>query len=460
MIQTFSSSISSPKKWSVKKFGGTSLKDPKCIANVARLLASSWHSGERFAVVVSAMAGTTNSLVAFYQDIQQQISSQESFHQTEDIFKEQLYERDTILAAGEQINAGLLALALQCMGLSSRSLLSWQIPIYTNNHPTNAEIQHIDTEKIESLLEQGVIPIIAGFQGITRNNRLTTLGRGGSDTTAVALSAFLKAKTCDIYTDVRGIYTADPSYVAGAQQLRDISYEDMLFLAQGGAKVMHPHGVYWAKTHNIDVRILSTFDPEDPGTLIHQTNYKVWGVAKKTLLHWTVENLTIEELNLCCKNLNSFWTIDMRKKKNSYNDLWTLCFCSHGESRETIGLFFSKPPTIQPINFITVLSPWSTEDVVLIHPDHNKKNNSKIYQKNYNSYNNNSYNNEIILHNENLTAEKEKIGFLFGHPLRYFPLNCGQGFGFFVKPEESDSFIKRLHTYLVQAEKKAKNYIN
>lgn len=445
-----------PKKnLTVKKFGGTSLQSPKHIANVAHLLATAWKAGERFVVVVSAMAGTTNSLVSFCQDIQHQVSSL-PYCSRQDLssYKEQCYEKDVVLTAGEQINAGLLALGLQSMGLQAQSLLSWQLPIITNDHPTNAEIQHIATEKIEELLGKGVIPIVAGFQGITKDHRLTTLGRGGSDTTAVAISAFLKAKTCDIYTDVRGIYTADPSWVANAQQLRDISYEDMLFLAQGGAKVMHPHGVYWAKSHGIDIRILSTFQPQDPGTLIHHTDYKAWGVSKKTLVHWTLNHLQKKDLEKCLLVLKNFWTIDLSKKKDIHrsHDQWSLSFCTHGEDQEAIALCLEHPFVQQPIHFITVLSPWNDSAMLSSpHPScfHHTSHYSQLETKSK------KIKQQISsLEGDNLVAEKEQFGVLFGQPVRYFPLNHGQGFGFFAKPEESHFLVKTLHSHLAKREEK------
>ncbi len=236
----------------VMKFGGTSMADIERIQNVARRVKREVESGNQVAVVVSAMAGVTNQLVAWVNQVS-------PLHDAR--------EYDTVVATGEQVTTGLLALALQEMGLAARSWLGWQIPIETDGIHGRARIRGIDTAEMINRLEQGQVCVVAGFQGIGPDNRITTLGRGGSDTSAVALAAALNADRCDIYTDVDGVYTCDPRIVAKARKLAKITYEEMLEMASLGAKVLQTRSVEMAMNHRVRVQVLSSF-ADLPGTLV------------------------------------------------------------------------------------------------------------------------------------------------------------------------------------------------
>ncbi|MCC7046794.1 MAG: aspartate kinase, partial [Alphaproteobacteria bacterium] len=207
----------------VLKFGGTSVADMERIRNVALRVKREADAGHEVAVVVSAMAGVTNQLVAWVTDACR-------LHDAR--------EYDTVVASGEQVTSGLLALALQNLGVNARSWLGWQIPVKTDGVHGKARIEDIDTAILIERMRQGQVAVVAGFQGIGPDNRITTLGRGGSDTSAVALAAALKADRCDIFTDVDGVYTTDPRIVAKARKLDKITYEEMLEMASQGAKVL------------------------------------------------------------------------------------------------------------------------------------------------------------------------------------------------------------------------------
>ncbi|MBM3632487.1 MAG: aspartate kinase [Alphaproteobacteria bacterium] len=236
----------------VQKFGGTSVADIGRLENVSLKIKREIDAGHQVAVVVSAMAGVTNRLVGYATSL---------------VGHAQSAEYDVIIAAGEQVTSGLLALALAQIGIPARSLLAWQIPIITDLNHGNARIQDIDPTCLEQCWEQGFVPVIAGFQGLTSQGRLTTLGRGGSDTTAVAIAAALRADRCDIYTDVTGVYTADPRIVPKAQKLKEITYEEMFELSAQGAKVLQTRSVETAMNHQVRVRVLSSFH-EERGTEI------------------------------------------------------------------------------------------------------------------------------------------------------------------------------------------------
>jgi len=236
----------------VKKFGGTSVGDVDRIRNVAARVAKAFKAGDEIAVVVSAMSGTTNQLVGFCRDAAPMHDAR---------------EYDTVVSAGEQITVGLLAIALQEMGIPARSFLGWQIPIRTNNIHGSARIEDIETEALEACLKGGRVAVIAGFQGLAKDNRITTLGRGGSDTSAVAIAAALKADRCDIYTDVDGVYTTDPRIVPKARKLDKITHEEMLEMASLGAKVLQTRSVALAMVHGVRTQVLSSFE-DKPGTLV------------------------------------------------------------------------------------------------------------------------------------------------------------------------------------------------
>jgi aspartate kinase len=234
------------------KFGGTSVKDTDRMKHVAGLVKREVDKGHEVAVVVSAMAGTTNQLVDWTREIA-------PLHDAR--------EYDTVVAAGEQITCGLVALALQTIGVNARSWLGWQIPIRTSAAHGSARIEEIDGDELVRRFGEGQVPVIAGFQGLGPDNRVTTLGRGGSDTSAVALAAALKADRCDIYTDVDGVYTTDPRIVAKARKLDRISFEEMLEMASQGAKVLQTRSVEMAFVHKVPVQVLSSFT-DAPGTLV------------------------------------------------------------------------------------------------------------------------------------------------------------------------------------------------
>jgi len=236
----------------VMKFGGTSVGDVERIRAVAQRVKREVDAGTEVAVVVSAMAGATNQLVDWVRDISR-------FHDAR--------EYDAVVASGEQVTSGLVALALQEAGVSARSWQGWQIPIVTDDAHGKARIARIDTDAMEERFRQGMVAVVAGFQGIGPDNRLTTLGRGGSDTTAVALAAALKADRCDIFTDVDGVYTTDPRIVAKARKLDKITYEEMLEMASLGAKVLQIRSVEMAMKHGVRLQVLSSFN-DAPGTLV------------------------------------------------------------------------------------------------------------------------------------------------------------------------------------------------
>lgn len=229
----------------IVKFGGTSIADPAHIEKVAEKVLGEIKRGNQVVVVVSAMAGVTNQLVEYCQQIQDEIST---------------VECDAVIASGEQITSGLMALALQKHGLKAQSFMGWQVPIISNSQFGRARIDDIPPDFLNKAINDGIIPVVAGFQGVTKDKRITTLGRGGSDTTAVALAASLKANRCDIYTDVDGIYTSDPRIVPLAQKLTMISYEEMLEMAALGAKVLHPRSVELAMAWNVPLQVLSSFE--------------------------------------------------------------------------------------------------------------------------------------------------------------------------------------------------------
>ncbi|UTP41555.1 aspartate kinase [Phenylobacterium sp. LH3H17] len=241
----------------VMKFGGTSVADLERIRRVGRLVAAEVEAGHQVAVVVSAMSGKTNELVAWTDGAG---AAAQGLKPSDD-------EYDTVVASGEQVTAGLLAMTLRNMGLPARSWMGWQIPIIADDAHGRARIDDIPSENLDKALDAGEIAVIAGFQGVTRDGRIATLGRGGSDTSAVAIAAAVKAIRCDIYTDVDGVYTTDPRIESKARKLNKISYEEMLEMASLGAKVLQTRSVELAMAQNVPVRVLSSFvEPgEAPG---------------------------------------------------------------------------------------------------------------------------------------------------------------------------------------------------
>jgi aspartate kinase len=234
------------------KFGGTSVADVERLRHVADRVAATANAGNEVAVVLSAMAGTTNMLI----DLTREMST---LHDAR--------EFDSVVSTGEQITIGLLAMALQERGIQARSWMGWQLPISTDGLHGSARIEDIDGAEIARRMGEGEVAVVAGFQGISPNNRVTTLGRGGSDTTAVALAAALGADRCDIHTDVDGVFTADPRIVTAARKLDKITYEEMLELASQGAKVLQTRSVELAMNHRVRVQVRSSFH-DAPGTLV------------------------------------------------------------------------------------------------------------------------------------------------------------------------------------------------
>jgi len=228
----------------VVKFGGTSVGDTDRLENVARMVQLEVERGHQVAVVVSAMSGVTNQLVGYVDKIM-------PLHDAR--------EYDVVVSTGEQVTIGLVALALHKRGVKARSFASWQLPIRTNEAYGRARIQSIGTEEIEKAMAEGVVAVVPGFQGVSGEGRITTLGRGGSDTSAVALAAALKAERCDIYTDVDGVYTTDPRITDKARKLPMVTYEEMLEMASLGSKVLQTRSVELAMNHRVRVQVLASF---------------------------------------------------------------------------------------------------------------------------------------------------------------------------------------------------------
>ena len=242
----------------VMKFGGTSVADLDRIHNVARHVKREVDAGNEVAVVVSAMSGKTNELVAWVQNMPRVAGSSAPFYDAR--------EYDAVVASGEQVTAGLLAIALQSIGINARSWQGWQIPIRTDNAHGAARIAEIDGSFLIRRFQEGQVAVIAGFQGIAPDNRIATLGRGGSDTSAVAVAAAVKADRCDIYTDVDGVYTTDPRIEPKARRLPKVSFEEMLEMASLGAKVLQVRSVELAMVHKVRTFVRSSFeDPDAPG---------------------------------------------------------------------------------------------------------------------------------------------------------------------------------------------------
>jgi aspartate kinase len=259
----------------VMKFGGTSMAGMERIRNVAARVKHVVDQGNEVAVVVSAMAGETDRLVGFCKEASP------------------LYdpaEYDVVVASGEQVTSGLLAMTLKAMGVNARSWLGWQLPIRSGEAHSKARIETIETDALLAAMQSGQVAVIPGFQGMMEDRRISTLGRGGSDTSAVAIAAAVKADRCDIYTDVDGVYTTDPRIVSRARKLDMVTYEEMLELASVGSKVLQTRSVALAMKEKVRVQVLSSFDEpgkdDEPGTLIvdeeeieAKTEIPIWNVS-------------------------------------------------------------------------------------------------------------------------------------------------------------------------------------
>jgi aspartate kinase len=253
----------------VQKYGGSSVADAEKIKNVARRVAESRTQGHRLVVVVSAMGKTTDGLLALASAVTPNPDAR---------------EMDMLLATGEQTTIGLLAMALQSLGHPACSFTGPQAGLYTDEDHTRARIKRITGERLRTALAEGKIAVVAGFQGMTESGEITTLGRGGSDLTAVALAAALQADVCEIFTDVDGVYTADPNVVPDARKLARVSYDEMLEMASLGAKVLQSRSVEFAKKYGVPVHVRSTFKP-DPGTLVTREDHSMEDVVVTGITH-------------------------------------------------------------------------------------------------------------------------------------------------------------------------------
>ncbi|MBJ8007207.1 aspartate kinase [Bacillus cereus] len=265
----------------VQKFGGTSVGSVERIQHVANLIIEEYERGHSIVSVVSAMGKSTDKLVALANAITENPSKR---------------EMDMLLSTGEQVTISLLTMALETKGYNAISLTGWQAGITTESVHSSARITDINTGRIQSYLADGTIVIVAGFQGVSEEHEITTLGRGGSDTTAVALAAALKAKKCDIYTDVSGVYTTDPRVVQDAYKLDEISYDEMLELANLGAGVLHPRAVEFAKNHNVVLEVRSSMEQEN-GTIVRgECNMEQQSIVKGIAFEDNITRVTIKGL--------------------------------------------------------------------------------------------------------------------------------------------------------------------
>ena len=254
----------------VQKFGGTSVRDAERVMNVAKIVTDTFAKGNDVVVVVSAQGDTTDDLIAKANEINPNASRR---------------EKDMLMAAGEQISIALLAMAIEKLGYHATSLLGWQAGFQTSSAHTSARIRRVRVDRIRDALDRKNIVVVAGFQGLSRHGDITTLGRGGSDTSAVAIAAAMHADLCQIYTDVEGVYTADPRKVENAKKLKEISYDEMLELATLGAQVLNNRSVEMAKKYNIELEVLSSL-AKVPGTIVKEKTKMekmlISGVAKDT----------------------------------------------------------------------------------------------------------------------------------------------------------------------------------
>ncbi len=254
----------------VQKFGGSSVRDAQRIRNVAGIIADTYRAGNQVMAVLSAQGDTTDDLIEKAREINPKASKR---------------EMDMLLSTGEQISIALCAMALEGMGLPVVSLAAWQVGVHTTSAYSDARIQRIDSERIQQELDKNKIVLVAGFQGVNRFGDVTTLGRGGSDTSAVALAAAFRADLCQIYTDVDGVYTTDPRVVSGAVKLEEITYDEMLELASQGAQVLHNRSVELAKKYRVNMEVVSSLEKK-PGTKVKEVvkmeKTNIAGVAKDT----------------------------------------------------------------------------------------------------------------------------------------------------------------------------------
>lgn len=287
----------------VQKFGGSSVADAKKIFNVAGRIIDTYNEGNDVVVVVSAMGDTTDDLIEKANEINENPSRR---------------EMDVLLSTGEQITISLLAMALEKLGYPVISLTGWQVAMVTDRNNMRARLKTIETQRIQSELDKKKIVIVAGFQGVNEYNDITTLGRGGSDTTAVALAAALKADICEIYTDVDGVYTADPRIVKTAKKLNDISYDEMLELASLGANVLHNRSVELAKKYNVNMEVKSSFEK------IEGTKVKEVGLVEKMLVRGVARDNDVARISvvgIADEPGKAYRLFDLMAKKNINVDI-------------------------------------------------------------------------------------------------------------------------------------------
>jgi aspartate kinase len=309
----------------VQKFGGTSLSSVQRIKNAARIAVDAASRGHELAVVVSAMGKTTDRLLAMADKVSAAPNAR---------------ELDMLLATGEQQSIALMSMAIGDLGWQARSFTGAQAGIITENLHGSARIKHIDTAAIESTINRNEIAVVAGFQGISSNQEVTTLGRGGSDTTAVALAAALDAERCDIYKDVDGVFTADPHLVSDAQRLSCLSYEEMLELASAGARVLHARSVEVAMESHVPIRVRSSFKPEELGTLI---------THKFVAPDYTICSIVLDA-NVACFSLRLPNKNDEMKALGSISSLFTR-LGEIGIDTEMVMLLAREDEPFQELNF-------------------------------------------------------------------------------------------------------------
>ncbi len=295
----------------VIKFGGSSVADNEKLQTVASKTIKLYEQENNIVIVVSAQGKTTDKLINEAEELS---------------LKPNYREMDALLSVGEQISASKLAILLNYLGYKAISLTGWQAGIHTNEENQNAKIEYINTQRIQKELRDGKIVVVAGFQGIDKNNNITTLGRGGSDTTAVALAAALQAKQCYIYSDVDGIYTADPNKVEQAQKLKNISYEEMHALSSEGAKVLHDRCVEMAERNNVPVITGSTFNDNSGTEITHKLEASgIKSIVKKDVSRISVVGFGISSrdeilntiLDVANKNSLEIFNIDISRTKIS-----------------------------------------------------------------------------------------------------------------------------------------------
>ncbi|AFC70817.1 aspartate kinase [Rickettsia australis] len=305
----------------IQKFGGTSVANIDRIKQIVPIIKAEIAKNNQVIVVVSAMSGVTNQLVTLCNEV----SSLNNISQ--------FAEYDVALSSGEMVTASLLALALQEEDIKARSFLAWQLPILTNNNYSKALVESIIIDLLKKYLQLNIVPIIAGFQGINKSNRLTTLGRGGSDTTAALIAAAMKADRCDIYTDVEGIFTADPRIIPNAKRIKEIDFLEMLELASSGAKVLHPRAVELVMRYKIDMCVLSTFSPNTEGTLITSKDKNMENgiinsiTSNKNLLKISVKSISLSFLqvaNIITQNNNHIEFMQEIKNNEEYSFITNL----------------------------------------------------------------------------------------------------------------------------------------